>query len=189
MRPWGYLATAVAALALAAAGCGGEDQPAPEPQERTIAGDPETTAQGTEQPDGEPGAEAPSRPRERNGRDENGGPEQRPLRPLTVEDVTAAVLSKSGEPELVCDELVTERFLRTAYGSRQGCVAAAVPGARAKRVEITRVRESGDEASALAVPSGGPYDGIELQVELVADPQLEGAWLLDSLVADVPPGP
>lgn len=168
-------------LVLGAASCGDSDE---EQTDSTTAA--ETIAD-------EQGQTTPAEPSEQPQGDERDGsgaePTEQLERPLAPEDVITAVLTAAGPPEQVCDELVTERFLRTAYGSRQGCVAAAGPGARAKSVEISQVEESGAEASAVAVPTGGPYDGIEVEVELVADPELEGAWLLDSLVADVPPGP
>lgn len=110
-------------------------------------------------------------------------------RPLAPEEVIRAVLTDAGSPQQACRKLVTERFVREAYGSRQGCLAARVPGATAREVRIRDLRESGERAHAVAVPRGGPYDGIEVEVELVADQGLEGAWLVESLVADVPPGP
>ena len=44
-------------------------------------------------------------------------------------------------------------------------------------------------ASAVAVPKGGPYNSIDVQVKLVAATDLEDAWVVDSLRADVPAGP
>ena len=39
------------------------------------------------------------------------------------------------------------------------------------------------------MPAGGPYDGVEVEVDLVVAGDLEDAWLIDSLLADVPAGP
>ena len=49
--------------------------------------------------------------------------------------------------------------------------------------------DAGSTATAVAVPSGGPYSGVDVDVKLVADPDLAGAWRLDSLLANVPAGP
>jgi hypothetical protein len=163
--------------------CGDDDgdETTPQATTTTSTGPTATTA---DEPEGQPGDAPPSEPSDR---DEQ--PTDQLERPLDVEDVIDAVLTDSGSPEQACEELVTERFVRTAYGSRQGCVAARAPGATAKSVKVEDVRESGDRATAIAVPTGGPYDGVDVEVALVADPALEGAWLLDSLLADVPAGP
>lgn len=110
-------------------------------------------------------------------------------RPRTVEDVVSAVLTSSETPEVICDRLVTPEYVKTAYGARQGCLAAQQPGSLADSVEIADVQEAGDSATAVAVPTGGPYDGVDVDVELVAATDLDGAWVIDSLLADVPAGP
>ena len=109
--------------------------------------------------------------------------------PRSVDAVIAAVLTGSEDPEAICDQLVTATYVRTAYGDRQGCVAAQRPGTLAKSVQVSRIDESGERATAVAVPSGGPYSGVDVDVKLVADPDLAGAWRLDSLLANVPAGP
>jgi hypothetical protein len=109
--------------------------------------------------------------------------------PTSIEDVIRAVFTGSEDPELICGELVTERFIRQAYGAREGCIAAQRPGALARSVDIEEVNGSGVSASAVAVPTGGPYGGVEVEVEMVSDPARDGAWQVDSLLADVPAGP
>lgn len=47
----------------------------------------------------------------------------------------------------------------------------------------------GERATGTVIPEGGPYDGIEVKVELVPDPAREAGWLVDLLLADVPAGP
>ena len=86
----------------------------------------------------------------------------------------------------ICDVFVTERYVRTAYGAREGCLAAQRPGALADSVRGRPVRRNADEASVTVVPSGGPYDGIEVEVELIRE---GGLWRVDSLKADIPAGP
>jgi hypothetical protein len=109
--------------------------------------------------------------------------------PLRSGQVIEVVLTGSESPNVICGELVTESYVRQAYGGREGCLAAQEPGALARSVEIEDLGESGDSASAIVVPSGGPYAGVEVEVDLVADPQRAGAWRVDSLFADVPAGP
>ncbi len=110
-------------------------------------------------------------------------------RPRSVEDVVTAVLTGSETPEVICDDLVTPEYVQTAYGDREGCLAAQEPGSLAESVEVGDVQESGDTATAVARPAGGPYDGVDVEVSLVAATDLDGAWLVDSLLADVPAGP
>ena len=174
------LGAALVALAIAAsAGCGGEGgedapDPAPDAPATGEAADAPASGYGAGQfSGGEPqGAGAPE--------------DRRP----SIDEVIAAVLTRSGTPEQGCATLVTESFVRDAYGDRAGCEAArAAPGALARSVEVSRVREAGEVATALAVPSGGPYDGVEVEIGLVADPAREDGWLVDSLFADVPAGP
>jgi hypothetical protein len=179
------LATSIAvALSALALGACGDDEDQPGTTTTTAAATP-TEAEATIGE--EPVAEKP------NGDEGGGGSSEdessQPQRPLGVEAVVEAVLTDGASPEQACGALVTDRFVRVAYGSRQGCLAARAPGATARTVEVTDVSESGERASAVAVPRGGPYDGVEVEVELVAYPALEGAWLVDSLLADVPPGP
>jgi hypothetical protein len=174
------LIAAVCALTLAA--CGGDEGETAEPTTSTAATT--TTNAGAAETTAEPPA-----PDAEDDQKPGGEPTEQIERPMDIEDVIVAVLTGGGTPEQACEELVTDRFVRTAYGSRQGCMAARAPGATARTVEVTDVRESGDSATAVAVPSGGPYDGVDVEVALVADPALEGAWLVDSLLADVPPGP
>ena len=109
--------------------------------------------------------------------------------PRSVDSVIAAVLTGSEAPEAICDQLVTAAYVRTAYGDRQGCVAAQRPGTLAKSVQVSQIEESGERATAVAVPSGGPYSGVDVDVKLAADPDVDGAWRVDSLQANVPAGP
>jgi hypothetical protein len=110
-------------------------------------------------------------------------------RPRAVEDVVVAVLTGSETAETICDLLVTPNYVSIAYGDRAGCLAAQKPGSLADSVEIIEMGKLGTKATAVAVPTGGPYDGVDVNVELLPSPDLEGAWLVDSLLADVPAGP
>jgi hypothetical protein len=163
--------------ALALASCGGnDDEPDPTASAPVTSAPVETTSR-------QKGKSAGG-----NGHADVGPPEQLE-RPLEIDDVLIAVLTDSGSPEQACDELVTDAFLRNAYGGRPNCLAAREQGGVARDIEVDEVSESESTATAVAVPRGGPYDGVEVEVELVADPELEGAWLVEGLFADVPAGP
>jgi hypothetical protein len=111
-------------------------------------------------------------------------------RPRSVEDVITAVMTASEKPEVICDGLVTPKYVQTAYGDREGCIAAQKPGALADSIEAIEQGTSSDESvTAVAIPKGGPYDGAEVEITLLPATDLEDAWVVDSLVADVPAGP
>ena len=92
----------------------------------------------------------------------------------------------SGDPDLVCGELATDKALTSAYGDEKGCRQAQVPAATPDAIDIKSLDVSGDEATATVIPDGGPNDGIETEVTLENE---GGSWLVDSLKADVPAGP
>lgn len=120
------------------------------------------------------------------GKDGNGDEQQRPAPAATISKNAATVIGSS-DPGPVCRGLVTERYVRDAYGSAQGCRdAQAAEGSFEVRVRVSRIEVEGDGATAVAIPLGGPNEGIETDVALV----LEGdVWKVDRLRADVPPGP
>ena len=107
-------------------------------------------------------------------------------KPLGVADVVEAVLTGSVGPALICDELATANYVRSSYGAREGCIAAQKPGALADSLNEFEVEVEGEVASATVVPVGGPYDGVDVEVELVRDRE---GWRVDSLLADIPAGP
>ena len=104
--------------------------------------------------------------------------------PTGAEGVIEAVLTGSVPAKTICDDLLTVAFLKTAYGSREGCLAGQVPGALAAAVEVTRLDEAAGKATV--VLTGGPVDGVEVAVGLVDD---GGGIRVDSVIADVPAGP
>lgn len=91
----------------------------------------------------------------------------------------------SGDPSVVCEETVTETFLREAFGDRRGCEDAQSSGSAARSVEIKKIDIDAGSAFAVAVPKGGPSGGDRLEIELVD----EGDWLIDRISSDVPVGP
>lgn len=158
------LPAAIAALALA--GCEGD-----EPMQTTAPA--VTAATDTADSDGEAG----------------GVPADEPaLDPKADKDLIKAALWSVLVGGQACgDALVTERYLRRAYGGRSGCRAAQAHAANAKRVHVSRVVVlPGSVAQASVVPTGGVYDGERLRAELVFE---KGIWKLDSLRSNVPVGP
>ena len=104
-----------------------------------------------------------------------------------VRRAVEAVLT-SGDAAGACGRYVTGRYLKAAYGGRQGCVQAQGPGSAARSLRSFRAQfgQVAGTASAVAVPSGGPYDGAEVEVSLV---QGGPGYQVDALHADVPVGP
>ena len=85
-----------------------------------------------------------------------------PTVPTSPTDVVRAFLI-SPDAELVCDELITEKFLRASYGDRAGCLSARKPATLATSVQL-----SGEaEGVVKAMVNGGLYDGDELTFTLV----------------------
>jgi hypothetical protein len=95
----------------------------------------------------------------------------------------------SSDPARSCGKYVTERYLKVAYGGRQGCVRAQRPGSAAKSLSSFRIEQEGGQGrvvGASAVPNGGPYDGRKVRATLRFD---SNHYRVDRLHADVPVGP
>ena len=166
---------------VAAAGCG-SDGSSSEPTTISVSAPSTTTSAPADE------ATAPVAPDDSAGQPE-AADDPGADRPRSIEDVVSAVMTASERPEVICDQLVTDAYVKTAYGDRSGCIAAQTPGALADSVEVTDVQEGAGAAKATAVPKGGPYDGHDVVVELVPATDLDDAWLVDSLIAHVPAGP
>ena len=171
----------LAAVALVAAGCGDDSSDSESTTVSVSAPTSSTTTASDE-------STAPVAPDDSAG-DPAAADDPGADRPRSVEDVVTAVLTGSESPATICDSLVTSAYVKTAYGDHEGCLAAQQPGSLAKSVDVGDVQEADASASAVAVPSGGPYHGVDVEVELVPATDLDGAWLVDSLLADVPAGP
>jgi hypothetical protein len=112
--------------------------------------------------------------------------DQGPSDEQLIRSAIEAVLA-SGDPAAACDQFATEAFVRMAYGDRAGCEAAlASPGGAARSVEVSEIAISGESATAVAVPSGGPSSGERLEVAVVRE---GGTWKVDALRSNVPVGP
>ena len=171
--------TAAAAIlaALAFAGCGGDDGPGTETG--SAGGDP-TTARSSAgaEPDlseTRAGGEAPAPDAPEAG-----------LAPEARVDLAIKGVLASAVPQLACRRYATQRYLNKAFGDRQGCLRATVPASAASYVKVTRIEIEGSDATARALPSGGPSDGEKIDVVLVRQ---GGIWKVDSLRSDVAVGP
>jgi hypothetical protein len=167
----------------AMAGCGEKDEPAPAAPSGDQAG--AVAGGGGGEVGGGGGAGAAG-----GGGDADevptggGGGGQGPTDRQEIERNLASVVS-GGDPELVCDELATERFIRSAYGNLQGCRDAVV-AQRTVDVRVVGVTIDGSRARATAIPLAGPSEGDRLKAELV----LEAAvWRVDALRSNAPVGP
>ena len=85
-----------------------------------------------------------------------------------------------------CGSHVTERFLRQAYGSMQGCEASRNPQGLARESGLTVIPAQAATATVEAQPVGGVYDGDTLRITLVRE---GGTWLIDSVESNAPVGP
>ena len=108
--------------------------------------------------------------------------------PAAVRSAVEAVLT-SNDPADVCGRFATERYLKAAYGDKQGCVRAQQPGSAARSLKSFGVaQEAGQGTSVVAdaVPVGGPYGGHTVHVGLVF---AGDRYRVDSMKADLPVGP
>jgi hypothetical protein len=112
---------------------------------------------------------------------ERAGPEKQ------VRRAVEAVLT-SGDPADACGRYVTRRYLKAAYGGRQGCVQAQGPGSVASSLRSfsAQLGQAAGTARAVAGPVGGPYDGVEVEVSLI---QGGPGYEVDALRSDIPVGP
>jgi hypothetical protein len=166
----GRLAMAVAIVVALSAGCGGDsgDTAGSPPAEST------TVAQGT------PSVATTTTTGGGDGGGTGGGRQRnRPKHPRTAVEAFLA----SGDAADRCGRLVTKRFLFQAYSGPHAC-AQAPP--LADGIDFKSIRVEDNRATAVVVPSGGPYDGERVTVSLVRDGR---RWVVDELNANVPVGP
>ena len=102
-----------------------------------------------------------------------------------VQGAVKFVLTATTSSTTCTPPVVTGRYLRAAYGGRQGCIDAQ-PARIAHKLDFKDLHIDGDRATAVVVPSDGTYEGEPLTVSLV---RLDRRWAVDQLDADVPVGP
>ena len=166
-------------MVLTVVGCGGDDD------ETTPTTTPTEEQAGATGGGGETGPQA--------GGGEGGGNEARnpgeageegPTGREAIERNVAAVIG-GDDPEVVCDELTTDDFVRSAYGSLEGC-QDAVPAQQEVDVRVVAVEIDGPSARATAIPLEGPSKGDRLEANLVLE---DDVWKVDSLRSNAPVGP
>ncbi len=165
---------ACAAVVIPFAGCGG-------------SGD-DTTAGATT---GATDATVPAPPGANTGEEGGGasggtGGSASELTPEQQVDYAIKGVLASGVPGLACEQLATEKYVKDTFGSRKGCIKSTVPGSAATYLETSKIEINGDEATAVARPTGGPSNGETIQVSLVRE---GGTWKVDSLKSNAPVGP
>ena len=111
---------------------------------------------------------------------------ERALPPEAQVDLAIKGVLASAAPDLACRRYATQGYVEKTFGSRGGCVQSTVPESAADSVKVSKIEVSGEEASATAVPSGGPSDGETIKVELVRQ---GGIWKVASLRSNAPVGP
>jgi len=94
----------------------------------------------------------------------------------------AAVLTTEFTTKQACETFVTENFIATAYGSIDNCVAAR-EDQLASQITVDKAES---ESLLVVIPTGGPYDGAKVEVQIVEE---DGRYLVDGLTADIPAGP
>ena len=118
-----------------------------------------------------------------------------PTTPTTADDVSSpaelvgqvvADFLTSDDAAAVCDDEITERFLRASYGDRAGCISGRRPATLASLATVPDPVVDGATATARATPSGGDFDGQRLSFELVRE---GGRWRIDTVDARNPIGP
>lgn len=118
-----------------------------------------------------------------------GGPDDSDLvAPQPEMQITEAAVAflVSPDSEAVCKDLVTTNLIEASYGSVSGCLDGRPKPTLADSVKAAEPKVDGSEATVVATPDGGLYDGVEVEFTLV----LEGeTWLIDSVSADIPVGP
>jgi len=163
---------ALVALALAFVACGGDGG--------------STAGSSGAATDGQP--KAAGKAKQSKPRPAAGSPRsiERELPPEAQVDLAIKGVLASAAPDLACRRYATLRYVEKTFGSRGGCVESTVPASAADSVKVTKIEISGDEATARAVPSGGPSDGETIKVELVRQ---GGIWKVASLRSNAPVGP
>jgi hypothetical protein len=169
-RAWAPAVALLVAAGLLLTACGDDDDP-PQTTAPAVTGAAEATddekAPGTADPEDEPSDD--------------------PTSDQTAISITLEAVLAGTDPRQVCGALVTERYLRDAYGAAGGCEAAQADTKPARNVRLSRIVVLPDSvAQASAKPTGGIYDGELLRAELVLD---DGLWKLDALRSNVPVGP
>ena len=102
---------------------------------------------------------------------------------------TAAVrlLLLSSTPQTGCSsDVVTQHYLRAAYGGRGACLKAISSKNAAKSLGAVGTRITGGTAMVTVHPVGGIYDGEKITVSLIKN---GAGWQVDGIKSNAPVGP
>jgi hypothetical protein len=109
----------------------------------------------------------------------------------TIRQAVDAVLL-SADPEKACgSDYVTQHYLKSAYGGKQGCVQGQSSRTAANSLRISEMipldtAAPPPRAAVDLVPDGGLYDGEKITVSLVKE---DDSWKVDELKSNAPVGP
>jgi hypothetical protein len=102
---------------------------------------------------------------------------------------TAAVrlLLLSPTPQTACSsDVVTQHYLRAAYGGRGACLKAVSSKNAAKSLGAVGTRITDVTAMVTVHPVGGIYDGEKITVSLIKN---GAGWQVDGIKSNAPVGP
>jgi hypothetical protein len=97
------------------------------------------------------------------------------------------LLLLSSNPSTGCSsDVVTDHYLRAAYGGRDACLKAVSSKNTAQSLGTAAADVSGDKATVTVHPVGGLYDGEKITVSLVRSGD---GWQVDGIKSNAPVGP
>ncbi len=97
------------------------------------------------------------------------------------------LLLLSSTPQTGCSsDVVTQHYLRAAYGGRGACLKAVSSKNAAKSLGAVGTSITGGTAMVTVHPVGGIYDGEKITVSLIKN---GAAWQVDGIKSNAPVGP
>lgn len=97
------------------------------------------------------------------------------------------LLLLSSTPQTGCSsDVVTQHYLRAAYGGRGACLKAVSSKNAAKSLGAVGTRITDGTAIVTVDPVGGIYDGEKITVSLIKN---GAAWQVDGIKSNAPVGP
>jgi hypothetical protein len=120
-----------------------------------------------------------------SGKGGGGGLESK-LPPQARVDLAIKSVLASGVPDLACTQYSTERYVKTTFGGRGGCIKSTLPASAAQTIDEKKIEIKPHKATATIVAHGGPSDGETIKVTLVRQGDV---WKVDTLKSNAPVGP
>ena len=97
------------------------------------------------------------------------------------------LLLLSSTPQTACSsDVVTQHYLRAAYGGRGACSKAVSSKNAAKSLGAVGTRITGGTVMVTVHPVGGIYDGEKITVSLIKN---GAGWQVDGIKSNAPVGP